>query len=447
MKHSSSILRNEGFYSDVLDNMRDLVVYLPPSYQIDLNRRYPVLYVHDGQNIFHPAFNGYSWNIHTTADQLIKERIIEDIIVVGVPNMGMERADEFTHDLEGVCYQDDKVPIQPRGELYERFIIEEVMPFMDAVFRTKTGPEHTALMGSSRGGQVTYHIGMRRPDVFGMLGIVSPYFYCVDPQTQNEVPMYHTFTAKQPVSKIWIDLGSREGLLVREKHVREVTEKLLQLGYSPDDELVYLYEPGAAHVERDWAARVSAPLIHFFGDRGEACALKLNSGEEMEEVGLIGPSCRLNPIVEYDSGFRMTVLRAFYRIEDERIAQVREDGTVIPLQLGETKVTVQYGDLEAAVTLRVVAEIPSNVQLELIVHAPLNTPDGVKLYAWFPLVQHPETDTYTNQLQIPMYSEWVFQVSREDGKVEVDAAGNKVERHYKALADAKLHIHVEQWSS
>lgn len=153
----------ERFHSEYLNNDRELFVYLPPSYQREPNRRYPVLYMHDGQNIFHPAFNGYSWNVHAAADRLIAERRMEEIIIVGISNMGMERADEFTHDLEGVRYQDDKFPVQPRGHLYERFLIEEVKPYVDALFRTQPEPEHTALMApQGRAGHISYRAAASR---------------------------------------------------------------------------------------------------------------------------------------------------------------------------------------------------------------------------------------------------------------------------------------------
>lgn len=355
MTNESTILRIESFYSASLDNRRDLFVYLPPSYRHDTAKRYPVLYMHDGQNIFHPAFNGYSWNVHTAVDRLTAEGLMEEMIVVGISNMGMERADEFTHDLEGVLYPTDKVPIRPKGHLYESFVIDEVKPYIDSVFRTKAGPSHTALMGSSRGGQVTYHIGFRRPDVFGKLAIVSPYFYCVDPETLTEVPLLHIFRQKQPISRIWIDLGGREGTLVMEKHVRAVAEQLLELGYAEHEELAYYCDPDAEHVEKDWAARLASPLMHLFGT-GVRADLRSLTLYGCEEVSLDGPACRLNPVAEHAVGFTRSVLRPAYTVADHTVLDVREDGTILPKQKGETAVTVEYGGLSASKIVRVSGE-------------------------------------------------------------------------------------------
>lgn len=442
-EYRSSILKIENFYSAYLNNQRDLFVYLPPGYRQDQSRRYPVLYMHDGQNIFHPAFNGYSWNVHETIDRLVEANVMEEIIVVGIPNMGLERANEFTHDLEGVRYQDDKVGIRPLGQIYENFIVEEVKPYIDAVFRTKPDAEHTALMGSSRGGQVTYHIGLRRPDIFSKLGIISPYLYYTDPMTLEEFPQYHSFHSKQPISRIWIDLGSCEGLLIMEKHVREAAEKLVDLGYEADNELIYLYAPEAAHVEKDWAARLSSPLIHFYGNKGTACAITLQG---CDEVGIVGAKSRLNPIVEFENGFKMTLLRAAYQIKDYEILDVLDDGTVVPKSEGETTVTVHYQGLQASKIVRVISETPELVTLDMIVHVPPNTPDDVKIYAWFPMLYNPENGTYANQLRIPLHTELIFQVTRTDGVVEVDQHGKTIEHKFKADADKAIEIYVEQWS-
>ncbi|WP_326052601.1 alpha/beta hydrolase [Paenibacillus chitinolyticus] len=439
------MLKIEQFYSALLNNRRDLFVYLPPGYGEESGRRYPVLYVHDGQNIFHPAFNGYSWNLHETADRLVQNGLMEEIIIVGIANMGMQRSDEFTHELEGVDYLRDKVDIRPIGQLYEQFITDELMPYIDSLFRTKKGPEHTAMMGSSRGGQVTYHIGMRRPDLFGKLAILSPYFYCVDPVTLEEERQYHTWTDKVPLSRIWIDLGSCEGTLILEKHVREATESLLQLGYKPDEELVYYLDPTGTHSEKDWAARVASPLLHMFGVKGAPAKLSLE-GEEI--AGIRGPEMRLNPIAEFDSGFKMSLLRADYAAEDGTILEVREDGTLVPGREGETVVKVSYGGLSATRSIRVAGELKEHVTLELLVHVPADTPETAVLYSWISLRREAgEPGLYSARLTVPLNAAFEYRISRGDGAVEADQAGQAVTRFYKAEADGRLELTVHSWKN
>lgn len=303
-----TVVRIERFRSALLDNERDIYIYLPPGYgELGEERRYPTLYLHDGQNVFHPAYNGQSWNLHRIVDRLIAAGRMQEIIMIGAANMELARADEYTHDLEGVDYARDKVEIVPRGELYERFLIEELKPYIDALLRTKSGPADTALLGSSRGGQVTYHIGMRRPDVFGMIGIMSPYLYYVNPENLAETRMYASFGELRPLSRIWIDTGGREGTLILEKHVAALVGELLAAGYEPNRQLAYYFDPEAAHTESDWEARAELPLLHFFGEAGELAAVRLKAAPAS---ALHGPEAlgRFVPEAEYAGGLRLTPL-------------------------------------------------------------------------------------------------------------------------------------------
>ncbi|MDG0810144.1 alpha/beta hydrolase [Cohnella rhizosphaerae] len=324
-----TLLRIDKFRSELLDNERDIYIYLPPGYSQSSERRYPVLYLHDGQNVFHPGYNGQSWNLHRIADRLIAEGRIGEIVMVGAANMETARADEYTHALEGVDYARDKMDITPKGELYERFLIEELKPYIDAVLRTKTGPAHTGLLGSSRGGQVTYHIGMRRADVFGMIGIMSPYLYYVNPDNLAETRVYARFKGRPPLRKIWIDTGGKEGTLILEKHVRGLVDELLAAGYEPNRQLAYYFDPEAAHTEADWEARAALPLLHFFGQPGELADVSL---QPAPATALHGPDAvgRFVPAASYAGGLRLTPLGGGFAATGpaEGVARVDDGGIV-----------------------------------------------------------------------------------------------------------------------
>ena len=170
--------------SEELHNVRKIRVYLPPSYRETGTRRYPVLYMHDGQNVFSGSGGmfGGSWEVDLAAERLFGEGVIEEIIIVGIDN-NAERSDEYCHVAPAkfsagrMGLRDYEKEKHPKGLLYEHFLIHTVKPYIDKNFRTLADRENTALMGSSLGGLVTYFIGLRNPSVFGKLGIVSPAFH------------------------------------------------------------------------------------------------------------------------------------------------------------------------------------------------------------------------------------------------------------------------------
>ena len=156
--------RHEQFHSEFLDHDRDILVFLPPGYDDgpspdgketgadpSLGRRYPVLYMHDGQNLFEPdtAFQkGEHWRVGETATGLIEAGRIEPLIIVGIYNTGEARLDEYTptDDVRlGGGHADD----------YGRMIIEELKPLIDREYRTRTGAADTGVAGSSLGGLVS----------------------------------------------------------------------------------------------------------------------------------------------------------------------------------------------------------------------------------------------------------------------------------------------------
>lgn len=147
---------------------RDIAVYLPPGYGSTRSVRYPVLYMHDGQNLFDAAsaFGGVEWGVDETAERLIAAGRIAPLIVVGICNTP-DRLLEYTPVAD----------VRHGGggaESYGRFLIEELKPAIDSTYRTLPDREHTGVAGSSLGGLVSLHLGIAYPEVFSRLGVVSP---------------------------------------------------------------------------------------------------------------------------------------------------------------------------------------------------------------------------------------------------------------------------------
>jgi predicted alpha/beta superfamily hydrolase len=230
----------DSLFSPQLGNSRDILISLPGGHKTGLHR-YPVIYMHDGQNLFDPAtsFSG-SWNVDVAMAEVSLDGF--DAIVVGIPNMGADRLAEyspFEHpELGG-----------GRGDLYLDFLIDTVKPLIDERFMTIPDRDHTGIVGSSMGGLISLYAFFRHPEVFGFAGVLSPSLWLTERAT-------FSFIESAPFNpgKLYLDVGDREG-------VRHVT-KALQLryileskGYSLGDDLMWVEEEIGAHHESAWARR------------------------------------------------------------------------------------------------------------------------------------------------------------------------------------------------
>ena len=166
---------HEGWYSHFLGNRRTLTVCVPPGYDDDAKRRCPVLYLHDGQNLFDPARAafGASWEADATAERLILARRIPPLLLVGIDNTP-DRLDEYG------CHRDAEEQTGGRGPLYARFVLEEVKPFIDGRYRTRPERRNTAVAGSSMGGLISLSMAREHPDRFGLCGVASPSLWWAD---------------------------------------------------------------------------------------------------------------------------------------------------------------------------------------------------------------------------------------------------------------------------
>lgn len=242
------------FHSKFLPTDRDVLVYLPPGYERDAHRRYPVLYLHDGQNLFDGATSfipGQEWRVDETAQSLILSHTIEPVIIVGIYNTGKERVDEYTPSA------DPKFKVGGKADLYGRLIVEELKPFIDSHYRTKRDAADTGLGGSSLGGLVTMYLGLRYPNVFGRLAVISPSVWWDERRIVRDVDALSSKTR----ARIWLDIGTDEGGNAA-SDVQSLRDALVSKGWRIDRDLKYFEAAGAKHSETAWALRVE-PMLRF----------------------------------------------------------------------------------------------------------------------------------------------------------------------------------------
>lgn len=246
---------HKNFHSQFLSSDRDVIVYLPPGYERTKRKRYPALYLHDGQNLFDGATSfveGKEWRVDETAQRLIRTREIEPIIIVGIYNTGVNRVDEYTPT------RDSSRKMGGQADFYGRLIVEELKPFIDSEYRTLSDAANTGLGGSSLGGLVTLYLGLRYPSYFGKLAVISPSLWW---DNRCILRSLEAMNEKHP-TRIWLDMGTSEGIPMSD--VRHLRDALLSKGWTLDKDLKYFEAEGAIHDEDAWGERVEQILKFLF---------------------------------------------------------------------------------------------------------------------------------------------------------------------------------------
>ncbi|QOY93768.1 alpha/beta hydrolase [Massilia sp. UMI-21] len=232
-----------------LARKRQLRLYLPPGYATS-NKRYPVLYMHDGQNLFDAA-TAYAgeWKVDETLDALAREGKLE-LIVVGIDNGQEKRMTELN------AWDNEKFG-KGEGRAYTDFIVKTVKPMIDRTYRTLPGREHTAIMGSSMGGLASHYALVQYPDVFSKAGVFSPAYWTAAPAFD--------FVAARPVptdARVFLLMGEKEGPQMN-ADVQRMAETVKKTGH-PATNTVLKIVPGAEHNEAFWAGELREALLWMF---------------------------------------------------------------------------------------------------------------------------------------------------------------------------------------
>ena len=253
---SGQVFIHRGLRSHHLGNERDLAIYLPPCYGHELGRRYGVLYMQDGQNVFDARTSafGTKWDVDGHAERLIAQGAIEPLIVVGIYNTPARMA-EYTpawqHGGEA-----------GRIESYAAFLRDELKPLVDRSLRTLPGPEATGIAGASLGGLSALYIALRNAHVFGLAAAVSPSLWFGGGRLLREVDESPRLYGPR---RLWLSAGTLEGRRPGSSFsfaiagIRRLRELLEEKGFRVGHDLHVVEAAGGRHDEASWSQQTWPP--------------------------------------------------------------------------------------------------------------------------------------------------------------------------------------------
>lgn len=246
-----------GVRSRQLRNTRDLLVYLPPSYPTG-EKRYPVLYMLDGQNVFDVRTStvAQEWRADEAAEALAARGL--EVIIVAIAHGGPARSSEY------VPFPTVMNGYKPRGEQHAAFVAKTVKGLIDKRYRTLPDAAHTGIVGSSFGGVASLYTATRYPEVFGFFGAFSPSLWVAD---QSLFPWVREHPVPSTM-RAYLDMGDREGTGRAEKeYAIELTEEMADLLHQQGAQVRFVRAENGWHNEDCWAQRFPSVLEWFVSGR------------------------------------------------------------------------------------------------------------------------------------------------------------------------------------
>ena len=245
---------------------RHVQVWLPPGYAADPARRHPVLYLHDGQNVFDGESAGAEWMVDETAQRLVEQGQIEAPIIVAVDSVAT-RVTDYTPTAMTLPAQRTgtgrEETVGGGAAAYGRFLAEELKPLIDARYRTRSDRASTAVGGSSLGGLVSLWLALHRADTFGAALVVSPSVWWDDRFPLRDVRSLAAPPSPRP--RLWLDMGAKEGEQALPA-ARDLQQALMARGWDATT-LGFTEDAEGSHDEPSWAARVEGMLRFLYRPR------------------------------------------------------------------------------------------------------------------------------------------------------------------------------------
>lgn len=259
LKVTGTVIKHSNFESKYIAS-RNVEVWLPPSYEKETRRNYPVLYMHDGQNVFDPktSYTGIDWGVDEALTKLIQAGKVREAIVVAIWNSPKRVAEYMPAKALLLTKQADFAQkTEPLADKYLKFLVEELKPYIDRNYRTLKDRDNTSIMGSSMGGLISLYALCEYPDVFGAAACISTHW-----PAGNGIVIEYAKTAlpKPGHHRIYFDFGTKTLDKDYEPYQKRMDEVMRVTGYTFGKDWVTRKFVDADHSERAWRSRVDIPL-------------------------------------------------------------------------------------------------------------------------------------------------------------------------------------------
>ncbi|MDP5274614.1 alpha/beta hydrolase [Chengkuizengella axinellae] len=360
--------------SDQLDKIiidevegRTIEVLLPESYNSS-NKRYPVVYMHDGQEIFSdPIVSSGKWNVDRIVEELTNDGLIDELIVIAIHHAGDDKGRlmdyvPYEQSIEFMGWYTDGSSSKEFSEL----LINKIIPHVDEQYRTIPNSQNRAIMGASWGGIHAFWLGYHYPDVFSTVGAFSPSFWVGNYQYRIYEEVDHL---NKPDIKIWFDYGTAEG-----SYEAQMIDHLVDKGFVYGEDLFYLFDEGAEHNSEAWGDRIKNALILFNGDPAtKAINMDVNTNEilNLHPYHSKDTSLEINPVVTLDNGILFSARQLVkYKVEDKHKGYVDEDGFAAFNSNDDLIVNLKYNNIQQNIELSF-----SNLQKSYLDSLPFEKPN------------------------------------------------------------------------
>ncbi|NPV02718.1 MAG: alpha/beta hydrolase [Brevinematales bacterium] len=414
-----------------------VVVYLPPSYDSSTNR-YPVLYMHDGQNLG-------AWKLVQNMNSLMEKGLMPEIIVVGI----YHRGDKRIYDLTPAKDANEKFASGGLPD-YSKFLVKEVKPYIDSHYRTLADRKNTGVMGSSLGGISSFYITGWYPDVFGMAGVMSPSFWWNNRAVLGDIGKTLIFSNDV---RIYFDGGWREGgdepSMIAD--MRDVYLMMKGLGLKDGANLHYYEDPDGSHNEDNWSKRLKMPLLFLFSGYQPVYATpsillfppKLGKGDQSYLICWQGDTNGL---------MKKTIFPVEYKTDKPKIIEILPKGGIKGVAGGTALITA--AGLEASISLNVLPESRDLMTVTLKVKAPSGTKavkisvltfNEKKTNGVVALGKSPDSGVWTAELKKMRGDRIEIELLNSEGMKGYSLKGEAVKKKIIFTANKDTEIEIGEW--